>query len=84
MKKVFFAFFLITSFSNFTSQAMENSEEEDANTDEDFMVIKKEWSEDGNYLKITIDGVVWKFGPFDDPKEENQNNSNTIVQEKTA
>lgn len=89
-KKLFLVFFLITSFSNRTSQAMEVSEknqlEETEQADENYLVIEKKWSEDENYLYITINGVVWSFGPFNAPdeNEESQNNSNTTVQEKTA
>lgn len=78
LKKLFSTILLITSFSNFTSRAMENSEDKQTNETDD-SIIKREWSEDGNYLKITINGVIWTFGPFNDPNEENQPDPKTMT-----
>lgn len=87
IKKLFFAIISITSFSSFSSWAMETTENKEIElNDENYLEIKKEWSEDENYLKITINGVAWVFGPFNDPNENDKNpkNSNTIAQEKAV
>jgi hypothetical protein len=99
-KKLFFVAFLVTSLSNFNLQAMEKTWEHIIyiapdndlyefveKNDDETQPIQREWSPDGKYLYITINGVIFTYGPFpsdSDETEENQTDSDIIAKEPRA